>query len=176
MLFWKDEESWRCSRAGIPAMPVPLPSSNAASAKPAIPWLSFDTTLASGDNLIASIYRKGVQLESVMIRSPMVFLTIRVSNMSFKKDVIIHITDDKWKTSRDVAASYLSGSFDGRTDRFYATITAPASADCEQMEFAICYKTCNEEFWDNNEGANYAIKVNPPSLPASSPAATPFSY
>jgi hypothetical protein len=154
MLFWKDEEAWRCNRQGLL---VNLPRAIAPQ-RPPTPMLAFDTPLPMQEELVRETVTKGVQLESVMVRSPLVFLTIRVANIAYNKDVIVHLTENNWATTKQVKASYLSGASDSKTDRFYATITIPLT--CPQIDFAIKYTTIGTEFWDNNAGSNYTVRTS----------------
>ena len=156
MVFWKDEEAWRCNKRGILHPPRQVAQQDSS-------WVSFKDQLPQGDQLLVRMARQGVQLESVMVRAPMLFLTIRVSNFSFKKDVTVRMSEDNWTTSQDVPASYLTGSSDGQTDRFYATLTVKPSIPCDKMQFAVCYTVNDKQYWDNNNGANYTIHVNNPS-------------
>lgn len=73
------------------------------------------------DELNAALLRQNVQLESVMLRAPLVFCTVRVKNISFQKSVFVRVTSDNWATQTDVEASYFPGSSDGRSDRFYVS-------------------------------------------------------
>lgn len=84
--------------------------------------LSFDTAIPESHiELMEALGKKGVQLESVLVRAPMVFLTVRVLNVAFEKHVAIRYTSDDWKTYADVEAHYFPGSADGRSDRFYVS-------------------------------------------------------
>ena len=72
-------------------------------------------------SLLQAVTHSGVQLESLCLRPPLVFLTIRVLNLGFQKDVFVRMTTDGWASYTDVAASYLPGTADPSTDRFYVS-------------------------------------------------------
>lgn len=72
-------------------------------------------------DLMVALGHNGAQLESVLVRAPLVFCTIRVMNVAFEKSVSVRVTGDDWKTFTDVDASYFPGSSDGRSDRFYVS-------------------------------------------------------
>lgn len=105
---------------------------------------------------------KGVQLESLTLRHPIVFLTIRVLNIAFEKSVFVRVSSDNWATFNDVPADFLPSSVDPRADRFYASISLP-SFKCESLQFAIGYICEGQTYWDNNSSKNYVVKVNKPA-------------
>ena len=153
----------------------------------------------SSEALLTAVATKGVQLESVTLRASLVLLTVRVLNLSFEKSVTVRVTTDGWASYDDVTASYLPGSSDPSSDRFYvsgrgagvlqrcsagpgllsfspapfllalthaptvpsqATLNSPAFRECEAIEFCICYKSPDREFWDNNGGKNYTVSLS----------------
>lgn len=80
-----------------------------------------DTLPQNHEELVARLGERGVQLESLLVRSPLIFCTVRVLNVSFQKHVHFRVTKDNWKTFIDVDASFMPGSSDGRSDRFYVS-------------------------------------------------------
>lgn len=85
--------------------------------------MEFDSSLLPQNSaaLMAAVTRQGVQLESLCLRTPLVFLTVRVLNMAFEKHVFVRMSVDHWKSYTDVPASYLPGTADPSTDRFYVS-------------------------------------------------------
>jgi hypothetical protein len=81
----------------------------------------FDTSVLpqNSASLLQSVTRRGVQLEALCLRAPLVFLTIRVLNLGFQKDVFVRMTTNNWASYTDIPASYLPGTADPSTDRFY---------------------------------------------------------
>jgi hypothetical protein len=166
-----------------------------------VPILAFTDALPeSHTDLMAALGSKGVQLESVLVRAPLVFCTISVLNISYEKTVRVRVTCDGWASSSDVTASYFPGSSDGRADRFsvrnrllffiiillsfglllfpawfpfspQATFSVPNYNSSCSLQFAICYITPKQEFWDNNGGANYHVAMTLPPPTAHLPPA-----
>lgn len=102
------------------------------------------------------VSRKKVSLESVKSQTRAIHGIVRVLNMSFEKEVYIRWSHDKWISHHDSKCSYCVGSNDGHTDRF--SFTLPANGD--DIEFALCYRTLGQDFWDNNSGHNYVVTVD----------------
>ncbi|XP_073459909.1 protein phosphatase 1 regulatory subunit 3D-like [Aquarana catesbeiana] len=93
---------------------------------------------------------------------------LRVLNLSYEKEVAVRFSVDSWKTSSEVAASFQRGFSDRYTDRFSFKLLCPMLLNKEGvLEFAIRYRVCGAEYWDNNDGENYKVKshramVSPP--------------
>lgn len=91
-------------------------------------------------------------------------IKIQVRNLAFEKKVHVHTTFDNWKTVEVREAKYKStikhfGFAD--IDRFYTDI----DTDCDgesvcHLQFAIQYCVAGTEYWDNNNGKNYSVKVD----------------
>jgi hypothetical protein len=190
MPFYRWDEPWRCStspsppvsprivsppvdgkrawvrrRRSEPHHPPRLsthPSSSHADKKPTF---EFDTTcLAANDQeMTEALGETACKLESVTLRHPIVFLTIRVLNLAFEKSVFVRVTSDNWATHHDVKADFLPSSVDPRADRFYASISVPSYDKCSQLQFAICYTCGGQTYWDSNGDKNYVIRVNKPT-------------
>lgn len=165
MRFRKEDEAWRCSQThdGGPtvlARRSPPRSRARLPLRPSSPVSFCDALPRSSEELMAKLGSKGVQLESVVCRSPLTFATIRVSNLAFNKQVLVRVSGDNWATHNDIEAVYYQGSCDGRSDRFCATIPAPSYNGSRKLEFAICFRCSTDEYWDNNGGNNYHIALS----------------
>ncbi|KAI5748134.1 hypothetical protein M8J77_022159 [Diaphorina citri] len=126
--------------------------------QPASNYLEFRKRLDEGK----------VSLENVIVKESenLVTGTVKVRNLSFKKEVIIRYSTNNWTTFTDVKCAYVPSATPSSItivyDTFAFQISIPKSA--HQIEFCIAYKTGNEEFWDNNNSKNYIIKkgIAPP--------------
>lgn len=116
------------------------------------------------------VQRRKVQLESYNFHAErgelLLTCVIRVLKRSYtKRSVIIRYTLDDWKTNAEVQASYVSGSNNGWSDKFSATIKVPAQAmvagrSGKKIEFAILYFVDEKErYWDNNGRKNYSFRL-----------------
>ncbi|MEE6499904.1 hypothetical protein FKM82_003630 [Ascaphus truei] len=114
------------------------------------------------------VRQRRVCLETVSTDPFSVSGELRVLNLSFEKEVTVRYTVDSWGTSYEVTATYLRGCSDRYTDRFSFKLLCPALLTKEgELEFAIRYRVCGAEYWDNNDGGNYKVKshkatVSPP--------------
>lgn len=97
-----------------------------------------------------------VSLEKCGTRNRLITGLVLVKNIEYKKSVLIRYTLDNWKTSSDAEAIYLCSIESDGLDRFTFTLNLPLRSSV--MEFAICYKTSNAEFWDNNDNKNYRVE------------------
>ncbi|XP_050545433.1 protein phosphatase 1 regulatory subunit 3B-like isoform X2 [Daktulosphaira vitifoliae] len=115
----------------------------------------------------------GVSLENVIVKSQdrRIVGTVKVRNLSYDKEVFVRCTHDKWATFEDTLCTYVqnntissnstAGSAQNVTaiyDTFSFRLTLPGNAT--SMEFAVCYKGGDFEYWDNNDGANYCLINN----------------
>jgi len=96
-----------------------------------------------------------VVLERAATRNRTITGVIAVKNISFEKDIFVRYTIDSWRSSSDTSAQYVPNSTDQVSDRFLFNLTLPKSAT--GLEFAICYRTAGQEFWDSNQGKNYKV-------------------
>ena len=111
------------------------------------------------DGFMRRLYSQNVCLENVACEKFVVSGLIRVTNLCYRKEVTVRFTLDGWETYRDIWADYMSSCSDGKTDKFTFRITVPFDFEVNRhMQFAICYRVLNQEFWDNNDGKNYHVQ------------------
>ncbi|XP_028391156.1 protein phosphatase 1 regulatory subunit 3B-like [Dendronephthya gigantea] len=84
---------------------------------------------------------------------------IRVKNIAYEKLVSVRYTFDAWQSSKEETAKYIYGASTDTTDTFFFHIRPPktTTGTDRKMEFAIRYRVCGQEFWDNNFGDNYRL-------------------
>ena len=105
------------------------------------------------------LHSQNVCLENIACEKFVVSGLIRVTNLSYRKEVTVRFTLDGWETYRDIWADYMSSCSDGKTDKFTYRITVPFDFEVNRhMEFAIRYRVLNREFWDNNDRKNYHVQ------------------
>nr|XP_015827768.2 protein phosphatase 1 regulatory subunit 3C-B-like isoform X1 [Nothobranchius furzeri] len=111
----------------------------------------------------AKLAESMVILESCTVNEQALQGTVRVRNISFQKNVRVHITFDSWHSHRDVPCTYLQKRFGGpQTDIFEFEVAIPKVLDAKRkIEFCLMYLPAgqSEPFWDNNNGQNYSILV-----------------
>ena len=89
-----------------------------------------------------------------------------VENVSYAKNVEVSWAgeDGLWHT---LPASYHSSA--GREKEYWVARTsfalAPDKALPGNVQFALCYRTDGEEYWDNNQGMNHALQADSGILP-----------
>nr|XP_016934700.1 protein phosphatase 1 regulatory subunit 3C [Drosophila suzukii] len=113
------------------------------------------------------IDRDFVSLENVIVKDEesIVVGTIKVKNIDFEKEIIVRVTWDDWKSQQDIFCTF-ARAYGPTTcahvvfDTFSFKITLPPSS--KRLEFCICYRTNETEYWDNNDGKNYTISKRSP--------------
>lgn len=98
------------------------------------------------------VNRDNIVLESVRDEPRMIRGVIRVSNLSYHKEVTVRWTHDQWRSYHDTNAVFSAN--DRHTDRF--TFELPANG--EDVEFALRFKCTGTEYWDSNRGKNYVVE------------------
>ena len=89
---------------------------------------------------------------------------VRVSNLSYCKDVVVRWTENSWKTYRDTGAAFYRHH--GETDTFEFKLPMTMG----DVIFAIRYRSRGNEYWDNNGWLDYSVKSQqsnsqePPSI------------
>ena len=149
-----------------PTSPAFSASSSSSSCSPAPLIVSFQSSRAtlrdplpeSSDDIISKLGAQGVQLESAFGHGLQFFLTARVLNVSFEKKVFARVSFDAWASFRDIELAHVPVVSDGRTDSFQGCFAVTGDA-----ELALCFRSSCGEFWDNNHGSNYHVRVSPPS-------------
>eukprot|EP00730_Choanoeca_flexa_P004426 TRINITY_DN11691_c0_g1_i12.p1 TRINITY_DN11691_c0_g1~~TRINITY_DN11691_c0_g1_i12.p1 ORF type:complete len:370 (+),score=61.86 TRINITY_DN11691_c0_g1_i12:1350-2459(+) len=165
MYFRQNEPASQCRKSD--GIPTPRRATWAGAA-PRAPQkvLEFDSSTlpTSNSGMLVALSAHGVQVESVSLRCPLIFVTVRVLNVAFEKKVFIRWTTDDWRTTeQDEVMSFLPGCADPSSDRFYATLRV-SSYDMSQLAFCVGYQSAGQEFWDNNNGSNYVVKMTQPQL------------
>jgi len=150
MDFHKDDESWRCNSKDYCPMLSPT-----SPLKPDPRQLSLNAELpASASEMGRVLAHHVVQLETIVIRSSRVLLTIRCLNLAFRKRISVRYSFDHWQTMGEVDATYSPTTHDNTSDRFSVSLDCPELASFA-LEFAICYEVEGRRYWDNNGGQNY---------------------
>ena len=99
-----------------------------------------------------------VSLENVLLRGNIVLGTVKVKSLGGKRSVFLRCTFNAWETSVDVPATHTPSSFPNQYETYSFALTMPVSfQDTLRVIFAVCYKTDDVIYWDNNDGLNYEI-------------------
>ncbi|XP_069953812.1 protein phosphatase 1 regulatory subunit 3B isoform X1 [Cherax quadricarinatus] len=122
----------------------------------------------------ARLEKDNVTLENVVIKEMenRVQGTVKVRNLSFHKSVIVRYTINNWISHDEIEAEFvpsLSATVASYNlyDTFTFSLPLPGSTQADKVEFCICFKSEQGEFWDNNNSKNYVIvsfrpKTTPP--------------
>lgn len=112
------------------------------------------------------LHEQKVCLERVMCFELGVIGITQVINLDFEKDVTARYSFTDWKSSAETKASWVSSitnTWEGGesqisrdTFRFHLPVP-PFLQPGAVLEFAIKYKVCGVEYWDNNDGENYKL-------------------
>lgn len=103
-----------------------------------------------------------VSLENVIVKEgeDCIVGTVKVANLAFHKEVLVRWTSDQWNTHEDVFCKYItSGAGAGAAyslfDTFSFKLNLPPRV--RKVEFCVCFRCEEKEYWDNNDGRNYII-------------------
>lgn len=100
-----------------------------------------------------------VCLENCIIQERSLTGTVKVSNVSFEKAVIVRITFDSWKSYTDIPCTFMNNVYGCEdVDTFSFSVDLPSFVhQDEQVEFCISYTTHEMTHWDSNDGKNYKL-------------------
>ncbi|XP_056599227.1 protein phosphatase 1 regulatory subunit 3G-like [Triplophysa dalaica] len=130
------------------------PAPNFARLEPA-----FNVPICSDEVDLKSM-RLGVALESVTTGSDVKGL-IRVMRSNATKEVGVLYTFNNWLTFSDLhAAPIMDKERLLQWERFHFVLRVPPSFDKDDsVHFAVFCRTDHGEYWDNNNGQNYTLRI-----------------
>lgn len=110
------------------------------------------------------LHEQKVCLERVLCFELGVSGITQVLNLDFEKDVTARYTFTDWKSCTETKASWVStktweaegGQLSYDTFHFRLPVP-PFLQPGAVLQFAIRYKVCGTEYWDNNNGENYKL-------------------
>ena len=125
-------------------------------------------------NFFSAVRSSKVLLENCLVNDgsqPSVSGTVRVANIGYTKDVVIHYSTDRWLSCQDLQATYVMNSTDGQTDRFSFHITLPYNfVPGSRLQLAVRYSVEGQTFWDNNHGKDYVVECYGPTPSSDQPS------
>lgn len=133
-----------------------------------LPYLKPAFAQQPGDHpgFLHRLREQKVCLERVLCFELGVIGITQVLNLDFEKDVTARYSFTGWKSCAEAKASWVSSitkNCEGRMgqiscDTFRFHLPVPPFLQPEAvLEFAIQYKVCGAEYWDNNDGKNYKL-------------------
>ncbi|GBM80908.1 Glycogen-binding subunit 76A [Araneus ventricosus] len=111
----------------------------------------------SDANFINRVKDQKVCLENVIVLDLKVTGIARISNLHYKKVVLVRYTTDDWISVLEHPAKYVEGSSDTVTDKFAFTIHPRHMKPGDKLIFVVKYEVLDQEFWDNNNSNNYTL-------------------
>uniref|UniRef100_A0A8C4IV87 Protein phosphatase 1 regulatory subunit 3G n=1 Tax=Dromaius novaehollandiae TaxID=8790 RepID=A0A8C4IV87_DRONO len=100
--------------------------------------------------------------------------TVQVLPCPGRKEVTVRYTFNEWLSFMDAPAVPLHpapAGTDPLAERYsFALIVPPSLQEGSALHFAICYRSQQGEYWDNNGGRNYTLRC------CSSPGGCPRSF
>lgn len=130
-----------------------------------LPYLMPVFAQQPGDNpgFLHRLQKQKVCLERVLCFELGIIGITQVLNLDFEKDVTARYSFTEWRSSTDTKASWVSTTWEGEgrqlsCDKFRFHLPVPPFLrPGAVLEFAIQYKVCGAEYWDNNNGDNYKL-------------------
>lgn len=96
-----------------------------------------------------------VHLTNLICTSSRIWGRIQVNNVAYEKQILIRWSSDAWKSFSKQTACFEQSETNQQRDAFTFEIERPQHG--EMVELAVRYCVCNQEYWDNNDGANYQV-------------------
>lgn len=120
---------------------------------------AFNMPICSDEVDLKSM-RLGVALESVTTGSDVKGL-IRVMRSNARKEVGVIYTFNNWLTFSDLqAAPIMDKERLLQWEKFHFVLRVPPSFDKDDsVHFAVFCRTDHGEYWDNNNGQNYTLRI-----------------
>ena len=118
--------------------------------------LNFAPSL-SYKELLEKVNKTKVCLESIVCHTFGIYGRINVKNIAYEKCVSVRYSFDAWQSGKEETAKYILGASTEGADSFFFHIRPPQITADRKMEFAIRYRVCGREYWDNNFGDNYRL-------------------
>lgn len=113
-------------------------------------------------NFYQQLHEKRVMLETAYSdNSNYIIGTIRVVNVGFEKAVYVRYSQDDWVSSQEIQALYNATCHDVTTDKFNFSLFIN-----NRLSFCLRYTVNGQEYWDNNNGANYSFNSIPNAVPS----------
>lgn len=131
-----------------------------------LPYLKPVFAQQPGDQpgFLQRLCEQKVCLERVLCFELAVIGITQVLNMDYEKDVTARYSFTEWKSCAEAKASWVStvtrtwegGQLSYDTFRFHLPVP-PFLQPGAVLHFAIRYKVCGAEYWDNHNGENYKL-------------------
>ena len=113
----------------------------------------FEQPLFAEEDFLLRILQSKIALEYCLHENNNISGFVRVSNRLPHGKCFIRYTLNNWTSYTDVEASLLIENYnEEQSNRFFFNLPF-CNSSC--TEFAICYKSNQEECWDNNSCNNY---------------------
>ncbi|KAL2752974.1 carbohydrate-binding module family 21 protein [Sodiomyces alcalophilus JCM 7366] len=135
--------------------------------RPESPAATHQWEIVTTNPPIDTIIRRAqpVRLEKVWLSPDQKSLmgSVAVANLAFQKSVTCRFTLDYWKTTSEVNADFTQEMRDKDAphthDRFTFAIKLSDTAHLETKTLYLCirYNVIGQEFWDNNDHANFQV-------------------
>lgn len=140
--------------------------------KPNFPILSNKNPRLLKINIFPNLSSSYCFLQELSLdtRNNIVHGKILVRNISYHKRVVVKYTLDGWNTMYEMDAVFLSDA--GHLiptsylqfDIFHFILADAQLAGDSRLQFCVRYETMDTEWWDNNNGRNYAVTVHSSSF------------
>lgn len=126
---------------------------------------AFDHPPWSDEMLMHAVENNMLALEHVSIHEgtdDYLYGAVKVKNLTFKKDVFLRVTFDRWLSHIDIPCTYINSTKTGSKANKYDTFSfdfkiSPVASRFEVIEFCICFQCDGQEFWENNGGINFRL-------------------
>ncbi len=115
------------------------------------------TSCISHEELFEKVANTYVCLEKIVCYTFGIYGRICVKNIAYEKCIAVRYSFDAWQSFQEEIARHIPGASTDNVDSFFFHIHPPKTNTDRKMEFAIRYRVCGQEYWDNNFGDNYRL-------------------
>ena len=155
LVFTKDNLSPLVTRRSTPGWRIKDNKERKDSREPAR-LLNFTCNTSYGE-FLNKVNSTNVCLQSIVCYAFGMYGRIWTKNLAYEKYVAVRYTFDAWHTCKEATATFIPGASTDSIDSFFFHIRPPNTHADRKVEFAIRYRVCGNEYWDNNFGDNYRL-------------------
>ncbi|RZC43131.1 CBM 21 domain containing protein [Asbolus verrucosus] len=129
------------------------------------PWeITFPQPASDYVDFRKRLETRKVSLENVIVKETeeVIVGTIKVSNLSYHKEVVVRVSSDSWKTFEDAFCNFVPNAATSSVSPAYVlydtfSFKVPIRPRARKIDFCVCFRCGGTEYWDNNDGKNYTI-------------------
>jgi len=119
----------------------------------------FVQPITNFSEYMAKLNEGRVSLESVDIKNNILTGVVKVRNIAYHKNVVVHYTVDSWRSKHTLPCYYVNPITGAKAHSVHDAFSFQLEmADIwNNVEFCVSFVCQSQTYWDNNGGANYLL-------------------